>query len=135
MKLVLACWITGLNICVSGTALLAVALANINKETQFDTGLARIAVRDRLEGLASVRGDGTVRLNKSCAERTDDGGEIVGTGEASSQSRLINGVPISEASRFSYRANVSASCDPYNLNCYNVSKIDVAGSRSIRPRL
>jgi hypothetical protein len=134
MKLVLA-WITGLNICVSGTAVLAVALANINKETQFDTGLARIAVRDRLEKLTSVNGDSPVRLNKNCAERKDDGGVVVGTGEASSQSRLVDGVPVSDSSRFSYRASVSASCGSHNLNCYEVNNLDVTGSRSIRPRL
>lgn len=134
MKLVLA-WITGLNMCVCGTTLLAVALENSKKDSQFDTGLARAAVRGRLEGLASVSGDGTVRLNKGCAESNDNGGVIVGTGEASSQSRVISGVPVNEASRFSYRANVSASCDQYNLNCYKVNQIDVAGSRSIRPRL
>jgi hypothetical protein len=134
MKLILA-WITGLNICLSGTALLAVVLANSNKDGQFDTGLARIAVRDRLEGLASVSRDSSVRLEKNCAEKKDNGGVVVGTGEAWSQSGLINGVPVSEASRFTYRAKVSATCDGYNLNCYKVNDIDVTGSRSIRPRL
>jgi hypothetical protein len=134
MKLVLA-WLTGLNICVCGATFLAVALENSKKDSQFDTGLARAAVRGQLEELASVSGDGTVRLTKGCAETKENGGVIIGTGEASSQSGVISGVPVNEASRFSYSANVSASCDQYNLNCYKVNKIDVAGSRSIRPRL
>jgi hypothetical protein len=135
MKLV-AIWITGVNVCISGFALLAVAGASgVHKNNQFQTGMARIAVRERLDGMLSLTPDSMVRLNKGCAEKNDSGGLIVGSGEASSSSRVMEGVPVREASRFSYRANVSANCDVHNLNCYQVENIDVNGSRSIIPRL
>lgn len=135
MKLVMV-WITGVNVCVSGIALLAVAGASgEHKSNQFQTGMARIAVRERLDGMLSLTADSTVRLNKGCAEKNDNGGVIVGSGEASSSSRLIAGVPVREASRFSYRASVSARCDVQNLNCYEVDNINMNASRSIAPRL
>jgi hypothetical protein len=135
MKLVMA-WITGVNIFISGTSLLVIAGANSeDKDRQFQTTMARIAVRHQLDEMLSLTSDSRVRLQKGCAERNDDGGVIVGSGEASNSSRLIDGVPVNEASRFSYRASVSASCDPYNLNCYKIRNIDMDGSRFIAPRL
>ena len=135
MRLV-AVWITGVNVFISGTVLLAVAGTNSeDKYSQFQTGMARIAVRERLDAMLSLTADSRVRLNKGCAEKTDDRGIIVGSGEALNSSRLIDGVPVSEASRFSYRASVGTSCDVHNLNCYEVENIDVNGSRAIMPRL
>jgi hypothetical protein len=97
--------------------------------------MARIAVRQQLDEMLSLTLDSKVQLQKGCAEQNENGGIVVGAGEASNSSRLIDGVPVNEASRFSYRASVLAGCDPYNLNCYKVGNIDVTGSRSIVPRL
>lgn len=135
MRLVTA-WITCVNICISGTALFAVASASGgNKNAQFQTPMARIAVREQLDKMFSLASDSKFRLQKDCAEQNDKGGIVVGAGEALNSSRVIDGLLVNEASRFSYRASVLADCDPYNLNCYKVGKIDVDGSRSIVPRL
>ena len=135
MRLV-AVWITGVNVFISGTVLLAVGSTNNEeKYSQFQTGMARIAVRERLDAMLSLTAESRVRLNKGCAEKNDDRGIVVGSGEALNASRLIDGVPVSEASRFSYRASVGTSCDVHNLNCYEVENIDVSGSRAITPRL
>lgn len=135
MKLV-AVWVTGVNVCISGAVLLLLVVTNVeDKYSQFQTGMARIAVRERLDTMLSLTADARVRLSKGCAEKNDNGGIIVGSGEALNASRLIDGVPVSEASRFSYRASVGASCDVHNLNCYEVENIHVNGSRVITPRL
>jgi hypothetical protein len=135
MKLVVA-WITGLNICMSGTALLVVATGvnRGNQNLQIQTGLARIALRDHLDETLSLTAASRVRLQKGCAEKMDNGAVIIGSGEAS-HSRFIDGQPVNEASRFSYRASVNTKCDAYNLNCYAVNNMDMDGSRSIAPRL
>ena len=101
MRLV-AVWITGVNVFISGTVLLAVGSTNNEeKYSQFQTGMARIAVRERLDAMLSLTAESRVRLNKGCAEKNDDRGIVVGSGEALNASRLIDGVPVSEASRFS----------------------------------
>lgn len=135
MKLVVV-WITCANICVSGGAIFAVVAAQgANKNAQFQASMARIAVREQLDKVLSLSSDSKVRLQRGCAEQNDNGGIVVGTGDALNASRVIDGVRVNEESQFSYRASVLADCDAYNLNCYKVGKIDLNGSRSIVPRL
>lgn len=109
---------------------------NVEEYDKFQIDLARIAVSQKLSALAPLATDASVRLNQGCAERQDNhAGVVVGSGEAMSQSGLIDGVHVSEASRFAYRARVSVNCDVQNLNCYRVDEIGMNQSRSITPRL
>lgn len=101
---------------------------------EFDTGVARLAVREHLDKL-SLKGQTAVRLDKGCVEPQGNNGIVTGSGEASNQSRVIHGIPVTEAARFAYRADVSANCSAYSLPCYEVQKLTISGSHSLLPRL
>lgn len=101
----------------------------------FDTGVARIAVREQLANLAFLKRDANLRITQGCAEQRGAGGFIVGSGETLNQISLIEGVPMNQSMRFSYQAAVSANCGAYNLHCYKVNSIDINGSNTLSPRL
>jgi hypothetical protein len=135
MKLILTAF-TATNLLITGWAVTILgAQSSYDRDGTFHNGLARIAVREKLDSLPAVDADSNVRLTKGCVERSDDGGVVVGSGDAMSRLRMVEGVPVTDHSRFSYRANVSSSCGGYNLNCYNVDELEVEGSRSVVPRL
>jgi hypothetical protein len=133
MKLILTAF-TATNLLIGGLAVITLgAKSSYDQDGSFHNGLARIAVRERLDSLPGV--DANIRLAKGCVERSDDGGVVVGSGDAMSRFRIVEGVPVTDHSRFSYRANVSSNCGGYNLNCYKVDTLEVDGSRTVSPRL
>jgi hypothetical protein len=103
-------------------------------DLRFNNNVARIVVREQLDSMPQIASS-EVRLNKGCVERTNDIGTVIGSGDASNQVGLIEGVPVIDSSAFSYRANVSSRCSAKNPNCYDVNDIEIEGSRKIAPRL
>jgi hypothetical protein len=127
---------TLLNISVAGmTTLIVSGPSRTNPENDFEKGLARMAVREKLGEALSVDAESILRLNKGCTEQKENGALIVGDGETFKGYHVLAGVPVTEAARFSYRASVSANCDKYNLNCYSISGFSIDGLRSVTPRL
>lgn len=128
-------FITFTNIVISGTTLFAVfAAQSSNPDARFNNALARVVVQERLDSMPQISAS-QLRFNKGCVERTNNSGTVVGSGDALTLVGIIEGVPVIDSSTFSYSANVSSHCSAYNPNCYNVTDIDIKGSRTIAPRL
>jgi hypothetical protein len=135
MKLI-AVYITILNL---GTCALTFCMMQITGEYRsvpiFDKGVARIAAGERLNQLSSLASAPVVRVHSSCVDEEGRAGMITGSGDTERQSRVIDGVPVIDSAKFSFRANVHNRCQAYNPNCYKVEKLLVDASRTIEPRL
>ena len=128
-------FITFVNIVISGTAIFAVlSVPSMDPDARFNNGLARVVVQERLDSMPQISAS-QVRFNKGCVERNHDGGTVVGSGDALTLVGVIEGVPVIDSSAFTYRARVSSRCNAFNPNCYDVTDIDIKGSRKIAPRL
>jgi hypothetical protein len=123
------------NLIIAGVTVFSlIAIRNTDPDARFDNAVARIVVRERLDSMPQIAAS-EVRLNKGCVERSNNSGTIIGSGDALNQVGIIGGVPVIDSSAFTYRANVSSRCSAKNLNCYDVTDIDINGSRKIAPRL
>ena len=123
-----------INLLVSGIAV-GFTLYRPVPSKNFDSGVARVAVREQMDNLSFLKPGANLRISQACAEQRGAGGLVVGNGEALNQMSLIEGVLMNQDMRFSYHAAVSANCDVYNPNCYKVNSIDVSGSNTLSPRL
>jgi hypothetical protein len=127
-------YFTGANIVLFGFSLFTIMAPNRDPDLRFNNNVARMVVREQLDSMPQIAAS-EVKLNKGCVERTNDTGTVIGSGDASNQVGLIEGVPVIDSSAFTYRANVSSRCSATNPNCYDVNDIEIKGSRNITPRL
>jgi hypothetical protein len=128
-------FMTFVNIVVAGITIFSlIAIRDTDPDARFDNGVARLVVRERLDSMPQISAS-QVRLNKGCVERSNNSGTVIGSGDALTSVGTIEGVPVIDSSAFTYRANVSSRCTAKNLNCYDVTDIDINGSRKVAPRL
>ena len=99
----------------------------------FDAGVAKLVVRERLERNPVLAGEWT--LTPSCAEQYGSEGVVSGQAQTRANAKNLDGIAVSETTKFDYRAKISASCSPYNMNCYDVDSMNVSGTQIIAPRL
>jgi len=127
--------LTAINILISGAGIVSIFINGRPATNSFDSAMARLVVNEQLANLSFLTPEANLKISQSCAEQRTDGGLVVGKGEALNHLSLIEGVLMNQKMNFSYQAAVSANCNKYNPNCYNVNSIDVNGSRILSPRL
>lgn len=104
------------------------------KEQEFDLSMARIAVREEINTIPYLK-DKSINVKKSCSQLDSNGGTIVGQALSSDTFRMIEGVPMSEKTEFSYEAKVQSHCSRFNLNCYAVQRLELQGMKAFYPQL
>ncbi len=104
------------------------------KEDGFDLGVARIAVREEINTIPYLK-DKSISVKKSCSQLDSEGGTIMGQALSSDAFRMIDGVPMSEKTEFSYEAKVQSHCSKLNLNCYAVQRLELQGMKAFYPQL
>jgi hypothetical protein len=126
--------LTAINLCISGFCISLVFFGQPAKDN-FDPSVAGLVVNEGIAKLSFLTPQANLKISQSCAEERGSGGLVRGKAEALSQVSLSKGVLMNQNTSFSYKAAVSANCNKYNLNCYDVNSIDVSGSRILSPRL
>jgi hypothetical protein len=122
------------NVLISTAAISSLFFAT-DQRNKFDSAAARLVVREQLSKLSFLMPQSNLRISQSCAEQRGTGGTVTGKAEALNETSLIEGILMNRNMRFSYQAAVSARCDAYNLNCYDVNSIDVSGASTLSPKL
>jgi hypothetical protein len=120
--------------------LFAMSILWTSPTKSIESSLAKMVVRENIEKIPEIGSDETLRFSSrisssECADAGASKGLVTGRGQAVTTAQHIDGVPVYRSTQFSYRAMVSAACDYYNLNCYGVDTLDVAGTTSVTPRL
>ncbi len=114
-------------------ALLFTALLFTRSAPVFDPSVAKLVVRERLERYPALAREWTG--TPSCAEQHGSEGVVSGHAQTHPSSKNLDGMAVSETMKFNYRAQLSATCMPYNPNCYDVNSMYVNGTQIIAPRL
>lgn len=99
----------------------------------FDADVAKLVVRERLERNPVLAGEWT--LTPTCAEHHGSEGVVFGQAQTQANAKNLDGIAVSETTKFDYRAEISASCSPHNMNCYDVGSMNVSGTQIVAPRL
>jgi hypothetical protein len=128
-------FITAANIVLFGIGVFTVFVGpSGDPDGRFNNTVARMVVREQLDSMPQISAS-QLTFTKGCVERSNNGGTVVGSADASNQVGLIEGVPVIDSSAVTYSANVSSHCTAGNPYCYEVNDIEIRGSRKIAPRL
>lgn len=100
-----------------------------------DASTAKLAVREEIENLSDAAFGAPVTMGAACAEQRGSEGIVSGKGQTARRSATMEGVVVSEETKFSYKAEVLNRCSRWNPGCYDVYSLGFSGTNFVTPKI